>query len=60
MASKRDNEPHRINSTTWFYRNPKSITFVIECRDVNGWTKTIQFTVQLRTLLPKRRKAENK
>lgn len=58
MASKRDNEPHTINSTTWFYRNPKSITFVTECRGVDGLHKTIQFTVQLRTLLPKQRKAK--
>lgn len=38
-------KPQTINSTCWYYENGRSFVFVVECRDVNGYHKTIQFQV---------------
>ena len=43
--------PIRVSDTVWFFIDHGSLQFVVECRDVDGYHRTIQFKITRSKLL---------
>lgn len=46
---ERYRHPIKVTETSWFYENPRSIEFVVECRKdgIYHWTQTVKIPKRL-------------
>jgi hypothetical protein len=57
MATKRKSkqvisrEPQQVSETVWYYENPKTLEFIVECRENGDFHRTLRFLVSSRKII---------